>query len=266
MKSEEQFYFVNWLKNDHMKKFVVILVMAFVSISIVPQYVYSQEIAKEGIWYDVMRVFPTPTLQRDTLEDAITLADINRYYKPIWIKEFISIEVSSINGGVFKIASGKNDILTKEQKHNMETADPGSTISVVVNYIPENTLKTNEAKVFDFYFSVDAENEACHKVGKEELNEYMNETAITKISEDLFEGNYNLASVKFAIDEEGRIVDAHVFNSSDDKKVDELLLDAVCNMPVWKPAHYTNGKRTKQEFVLAVGNKESCNMNLLYVK
>ena len=249
-----------------MKKFVVILVMTFVSISISPQYGYSQESANVNLWYDVMRVFPTPTLKRDTLEDAKTLVDINKYYKPIWVREFIAVEVSTLNDGISKKAVGGNDILTQEQKHNMETADPGSTISVVVNYVPENTLKSNEAKVFDFYFSVDAENEACHKDGKIKLDEYMSETAITKISNDLFEGKYNLASVKFAIDEEGSIVDAHVFTSSDDEAVDNLLLDAVCNMPTWNPAKFANGQRTKQEFVLAVGNKESCSMNLLYVK
>lgn len=249
-----------------MNKFIVILVIAFVAISIIPQEGYSQENAKEGIWYDVMRVFSTPTLKRDTLEDARTIVDINKYYKPIWVREFISVEVSTINDGETKIAVGKNDVLTEEQKTNMETADAQSEIFVVVKYMPENTLKNNEPKTFDFSFSVDAESQAVCAKGKDQLIDYIHDQAISQIDSDLFEGKYNIAAVKFAIDIHGQVVDAHIFESSNDKKIDKLLLETICDMPAWAPAKFENGLKTQQEFVLAVGNKESCSMNLLYVK
>ena len=249
-----------------MKKIIVLLVVSFVTILFIPKDGISQQDAKSKIWFDVMREYPTPTLKRDTLEAAKTIADINKYYKPIWIRDFISVEVSTINDGKAKIAVSENDVLTAEQKTNMETADPKSEISVIVKYMPENTLKVNEPKIFDFSFSVDAEEQAVCSEGKDELIDYIHDEAISKIDVDLFEGKYNIAAVKFAIDVDGQVVDAHIFESSNDKKVDTLLLETVCNMPAWTPAQFANGLKTKQDFVLTVGNKESCSMNLLFVK
>ncbi|MFT6336019.1 MAG: hypothetical protein ACI86M_000600 [Saprospiraceae bacterium] len=249
------------MKNILVRLFVVILVVSALPINGV-----SQNTNVDDVWFDVMRVYPNPTLNRDTLTAAKKVVDIHKYYKSSWIREFISVEVFATVNGKEKKASSKTDVLTEEQKQNMEMADIGSEISVFVHYIPENTLRNNEHKVYDFSFSVDADNEASYLEGKTKLKKYMNKKAISKIDSELFKGNYKLAAVKFSVDEDGQIVDAHVANSSDDKEVDVLLLDAVCNMPIWKPAEYANGQKTKQEFVLAVGSKESCNMNLLNIK
>lgn len=235
-------------------------------VTAIPRNGMSQEADIDGIWFDVIRVYPTLALDRDTLTAAMKIVDIHKYYKSSWIREFISVEVIVTVNGVEKKATSKNDILTKEQKQNMEMADVGSEISVFVHYIPENTLKNNEPRVYDFSFSVDAENEATYIEGETHLKQYMSEKAISKIDNALFDGNYKLAAVKFTVDETGQIVGAYISNSSDDKKIDTLLLEAVCNMPSWKPAEYANGQKTKQDFVLAVGSKESCNMNLLNIK
>jgi hypothetical protein len=226
----------------------------------------SQQSSDIKVWYDVKRVYPTPTIQPDTLAEAVTIKDINRYYKPIWIREFISVDIFTVIGGESKVARGDSDILTKEQKHNMNIADPGTEINVIIHYMPENTLTFNEPKTFDFSFHVDADREACYVEGREALFSYLNENAISKIDNKLFEGKYNLAAVKFAIDGHGQIINAHVFETSEDEKIDEMLLNTVCNMPAWTPAKYANGMKVQQEFVLTVGNRESCTMNLLYVK
>ncbi|MFT4536934.1 MAG: hypothetical protein ACI9P5_004311 [Saprospiraceae bacterium] len=254
------------IKLNHMKNILVRAFIIMVVFTTIPRNGVSQEANVDGVWFDVMRVYPSPTLDRDTLTAARKVVDIHKYFKSSWIREFISVEVYATVNGIKKKASSKNDILTEEQKRNMDTADVGTQISVFVNYMPENTLKNNEPKVYDFSFLIDAETEARHSEGKNQLKQYLSEKAISKLDNALFEGNYKLAAVKFAIDEDGQIVDAYVSNSSDDKKVDSFLLEAVCNMPSWEPAEYANGQKTKQEFVLAVGSKESCNMNLLNLK
>ena len=71
--------------------------------------------------------------------------------------------------------------------------------------------------------------------------------------------------VKFTIDEEGNVSDAHVFWDFKDDSIDSLLLEAVCNMPNWKPAKYANGTQTSQEFVLTVGNRENCIIHTLNI-
>ena len=86
-----------------------------------------------------------------------------------------------------------------------------------------------------------------------------------QIPDGLFTG-YDLAAVKFTIDEAGRITDAHVFWPSKDEKTDALLLETICNMPNWKPAAYADGTTVKQEFVLTVGNMENCAIHLLNIR
>ena len=90
-----------------------------------------------------------------------------------------------------------------------------------------------------------------------------------KIPDGSFIG-YDLAAVKFTINEEGKITDAHIFGSeyqtSKNEKIDELLLETICNMSTWKPAEYANGTKVKQEFVLTVGNLENCMINLFNIR
>lgn len=144
-------------------------------------------------------------------------------------------------------------------------ADAGTNIAVKVRYIPENTLKHNDIKELDFSFTVDPENEAQYVGGQEQLQQYLKLTAIDKIPLTRFEKS-TLAAVKFTLDEEGNVIDAHVFQSSKDAETDALLLAAIRNMPSWKPAEYANGLKVKQDFVLTVGNMESCVMNLLEIR
>ena len=93
--------------------------------------------------------------------------------------------------------------------------------------------------------------------------------AIDKISDNSFK-EYDLAVVKFTISTAGEIVDAHVFDSPyqtfKNEKTTELLLKAVRNMPCWTPAAHPDGTPAKQEFVLTVGNMESCVTNLLSIQ
>ena len=78
--------------------------------------------------------------------------------------------------------------------------------------------------------------------------------------------NYDLAAVKFTVNEDGKIANAHVVESSKDEKVDRLLLATIQNMTDWKPAKYSNGLQVKQDFILTVGNMESCVVNLLGIR
>lgn len=44
------------------------------------------------------------------------------------------------------------------------------------------------------------------------------------------------------------------------------MAEAIRNMPSWKPAGYSNGISVKQDFVLTVGNMESCVVSLLNIR
>lgn len=232
----------------------------------------SQDSLTNELRYEVNRIYPFVSISKEKLNEAHTLTDLsnepnelNLYYKPSWIKEYISVEIFTNYKGKTRKALSKNDTLSQEQKDIMKMADVGTGISVKVRYIPENTLIHNDIKELDFSFTVDPESEAAYSGGQQQLKQYLKEKAIDKIPAGSFK-NYDLAAVKFTISEEGEIIDAHVFETSKDENLDELLLETIRNMPCWIPAEYSNGTKIKQEFVLTVGNMENCMVNLLNIR
>lgn len=248
------------MKNAFVLLFLLLLVFPFIG--------FSQGSASDELGYEVNRVYPYLSVTKEKLNEAQTLMDINRHYKSSWVKAFISVEILTSYNGKIKKAINKSDVLSQEQKDIINSADVGSDISVVVRYIPDNTLKHNDPKEFDFTFKVDPEKEAKYPGGQKELKQYLKET-IDEIPEDSFQ-NYDLTAIKFTISEEGEITNAHVFESVfqtyKNEKVDQLLLEAVRTMPCWQPAEYANGTKVNQEFVLTVGNMKSCVVNLLSIR
>ena len=77
---------------------------------------------------------------------------------------------------------------------------------------------------------------------------------------------HQLAAVTFVVTEKGEVADAKTFWTSEDEKVDKLLLETICNMPDWQPAAFADGTNSKQEFVLTVGDMKSCVANLLNIR
>ena len=175
------------------------------------------------------------------------------------------MEVEATKNGTTKKAVGKSDVLTQEQKDLLKLADEGTDVLVKIKYMPENTLSHNDPKEFHFTFSIDPENDAAYPGGEQQLKQYLKEKAIDKIADGSFR-QYQLAAVKFTIDEKGQVINPHIFWTSEDKKTDELLLETICNMPNWKPATYANGFKVKQEFVFTVGDMKSCVVNLLNIR
>jgi len=212
--------------------------------------------------YQIDKIFPPLSHTKEELEEINTISELNRFYKKSWVKEYTSVVVTSQIDGVAQTAIGPNDILTDKQKEIIKNADLGTEVNVAVKYYPDNTLTIIEEKVYDFSFSFDPEIDAEYKGGEAQLNQYLKEKVIDHLPEGVFVG-YKFASVKFHVDEQGRVVNPHIFWSSEDESVDKLLLETVCNMPVWTPASYESGKKVKQEYSFSVGNMESCAVNTL---
>lgn len=238
---------------------LVLILLAF------PHLVSSQEGLANELSYGVHRIYPPISISKEELKEAVTLMDLDKKYKSSWIREYISVEIlASCNGRIQKALS-KSDVLSREQKDIIHTADVGMDISVKVLYLPENTLKQNAPKEISFSVAIEPENEATYPGGQQALQQYLKEKTINNIPAGHFE-EYQLAAVTFTVNEEGQITDPKVSWSSNDEKIDELLLETICNMPNWKPAAYANGVKVKQEFALMVGSMESCAVNLLNIR
>lgn len=214
--------------------------------------------------YEVHRNKTPGAISKEKLIQAITLSDLKRIYPTDWIKEYRTIEVSAYHKGKLKKAIAQNDTITQQQMNVMRNADAGTSVAVTIRYLPDNNLKENEEKEFDFSFLVDPAKEATFPGGNEHLAEYITAQAKDNIPTSSFR-QHHLTAVKFTIDEEGQVTDAHIYESSKDETTDGILLETVCNMPLWVPAQYANGTKTKQEFVLLAGDMNSCVINYFSV-
>lgn len=251
------------MKNIHHK----LTLLLFLALAI-PNFCFSQNNVAHELHFEVNRIHLPLSITKRQLTEAKTLIDLNKHYKPSWVREYVTVEVWAIHDGKSGKVVGKNDVLSQEQKNFINTADIGSEITVKVKYIPENTLKRNDAMWNNFSFTVDPETEAKYASGHQQLMEYLKKNAISNISADRFRElhKFNLAAVTFSIDEKGQVIDPKLFWTSNDEKIDELLLESIRNMPDWKPAVYANGTKVKQDFVLTVGNHESCAVNLVNIR
>ena len=215
--------------------------------------------------YKVDRIYTPLAITKEALKESKTLNDLNRFYKPSWVKEYITVEIMANNNGQLKKAISKNDTLSQDQKDLMYRSDEGSSITVKIQYIPDNTLKNNSVKMYDFSFIVDPEIEASFPEGQNEMRKYFKEKAMDLIPDNSFK-KYDVSVIKFTVDEEGEIISVHLFQASNDDKVDALILETVQNMPCWTPAEYASGEKAKQEFVLRVGSMYNCVNGLLNIR
>lgn len=226
---------------------------------------FSQEERSSTFSYEVNRVYPYLSVTSEELKEATTISDLDHRYKPSWVKEYTSVEVSATCQGQLRKVVGKNDQLTPAQKVILNTADAGTDILIKVIYFPQNSLANNEEKEMEIVFTVDPDTEAHYASGQEQLMQYLKENVIDNIPVGSFKG-YDLAAVKFTITEEGEITNAHIFESAKDDEIDALLLAAINRMPCWEPAVYADGTKVKQEFAFTVGNMENCMVHLLSIR
>ncbi len=244
-------------------------VFVFIALLVLPKVGVLQEKLNQELHFEVNKTFPSLSYTKDQIDQMQSLFDLNKHYKSSWVREYKSVEISTVFDGDMQKISGENELLSKDQKHFIKNADNGAEIEVVIRYIPENTLSHNDVQEINISFFIDPEIDAVFAGGQEALMKYLKESAISKLRSDRFK-EFQLAAVHFTIDEDGKVADAHIFDSvyqpHKDEKINQVLLEAICNMPNWTPAQYSDGTTAKQNLVLTVGSMESCIVPLLNIR
>jgi len=230
---------------------------------------YAQQSTTTELEFEVNKVYPTLIISKEKLDSAHTLLDLNKYYEADWVKAYESVETSVYQNGILKKTISKDINLTEEQKEFLAAADKGRSIEIKVHYLPKNTLKDNPIKEINFSFNVYPQIEAEFPGGQEKLNAYLKANAIDKLPTSSLDEE-DLTAIYFTITEEGKVVDVEIydttkFNRPVEKKIHNILVEAICNMPDWSPATYSTGAKEKQSFILTVGNHKSCILNLLNI-
>lgn len=256
---QNKFFHLMLFKNSGMKKNQILLI---VLLSIGCAF---NSFAQNDTKFEINKVLPFISIQENKLDKINTLTDLDKRYPTSWVREYISVEISAYKNGTQTKASGISDVLNQEQKELIRSADRSSDISVSVMYLPENSLKNNTVKQYDFKVTIMPDKNAIYSEGAEQLIQYLQKNSIVNIEAGSFTG-YDLTAIKFTITEQGHITDIQVAMPSKDTKIDEMLVAAISKMPSWKPAEFSNGLKVKQNFVLTIGNMENCMVNLLNIR
>jgi hypothetical protein len=256
---QNNFFHSMLLKNSSMKKNQILLI---VLLSIGCAF---NSFAQNELKFEINKVQPFMSMQENKLDKVNTLTDLDKRYPTSWVRKYISVEISAYKNGIQTKASGISDVLNQEQKELIRLADRSSDIAVSVRYLPENSLKNNTVKQYDFKVAIMPDKNAIYSEGAAQLIQYLQTNSIVNIEAGSFTG-YDLTAIKFTVTEQGHITNIQVALPSKDTKIDEMLVAAISKMPSWKPAAFSNGLKVKQNFVLTIGNMENCMVNLLNIR
>jgi hypothetical protein len=233
-------------------------------ILILSAYAYSQDESDYDLTIQMNTSVSSITVDATEFDDIKRFTDIDRHFKSEWVQEFLSIEVIIFRSGHPHMWNAKDDNITDDLRQAILNADSGSPIKVSYEYIAKNALDKNSVHTDGYTFTMLPDNDASFPGGDHNMNEYLVDAGLNKIEKKDID-TYNLAAVKFTVTESGHIEDAYIASKSKKAEVDKLLLNAVCNMPLWVPASYNDGVTVSQEYVLSIGDHGSCTVNVLNI-
>ncbi|MCE3280719.1 MAG: hypothetical protein K0S44_2910 [Bacteroidetes bacterium] len=172
---------------------------------------------------------------------------------------FISMDITTISNGKTMLSKSVSNLITKEQKSILLSADPGTDIHIKIRFKYKNTGKISfydldQIKEGDYIVTVVPETEAEYPGGFVAITNYINRNVFDKIQNKSDLNRNPPAVVSFMINEDGQVSDARITRTSRNVKVDKLLLDAINKMPKWKPAKDSKGIKVKQEYSIPLGN------------
>lgn len=201
--------------------------------------------SNEKYWLDQRRpgTFPQPANFVYPQED----------YKQIL--NVVSVEITTTSNGTKHTAKSNSDKLTTEQKSLLASADLGSDVSIALKYQYKNKADDQygprkQTVLCVGRVTIVPETEAEFPGGFKQLSDYVNTRIVGDKTEKTGLQKIERASVKFVVDETGKITDAKLVNPTNDAALDKLILDAINTMPNWKPAANSKGEKIKQQVYL----------------
>lgn len=216
-------------------------------------------VPKQELSYEIRGSYAR-AVTKTTLDKSLKLNDFIDGYPGSWIDDYVSVSIITINNGKETKATGTDNNLTAEQKNNLQTADLNADVDINIKYIAVKTLSSigsdkideNAVKTINTRLTIIPETEAKYPGGAKEMNSYLKANIISKIPE-LVALKIKGAKVLFTINDKGEVDEVIVLKSSGDEKTDQLMKQAINNMPKWKPAENAKGAKVKQYFEFTAG-------------
>jgi hypothetical protein len=179
------------------------------------------------------------------------------------IIDYVYVEIITVYNGEALTAIGSNEVLTMEQKDIISKSDLGTDINIKIKFrfkdqISENRKSVSDIKEGKYVVTVVPETEALYPGGFKQITEYLTENILNNFSKKYASEKIQQAIVRFTVNEEGQIVDALIYKTSTDLKIDELLLEATKSMTKWTPAENSKGNKVSQVFNIPLGGGGGC--------
>lgn len=216
-------------------------------------------VPKQELSYEIHGSYAR-AVTKTTLEKAQTLNDLIEGFPGSWIADYVSVSISTINNEKEIKTPGADNNLTTEQKNNLKTADINTDVDINIKYTALKTLSSigapniteNSVKTINTRLTIIPETEAQYPGGPKEMNSYLKSNIISKIPETV-SLKIKGAKVLFTVNDKGEVDEVIVLNTSGDEKTDQLIKQAIANMPKWKPAENVKGTKVKQYFEFTAG-------------
>ncbi|MBK7430928.1 MAG: hypothetical protein IPI62_08330 [Bacteroidetes bacterium] len=151
---------------------------------------------RQNLFFEVRGAY-SHTVKMDHLNKVAKLDDIISGYPTNWLTDYVSAEIQTKCNGKIKSAKGPNQILTAEQKNILRNTDLNSALEIKVKYRVKNSA-TDKPAIREMVFGVTVvpDIEAEYFGGRKEMDKYINENVINKISKNSTIENFQ-GKVKF---------------------------------------------------------------------
>lgn len=211
----------------------------------------------DELLYEVRGMY-SHSITKSQVKGAKRISDIIQNYPFSWISSYKKVEISGTCNGNFIIASSRNDTLTSEQIHILNTIDMASDLTINIEYSYQVPI-TNivEHNTMHLVMTIVPEKQAEYIGGYDLLIKDLKENSGNYFS-NADPAKFAQVAVKFTINRDGDIVNPIISRASGDKKTDRFVLELVSKLSKWKPAENADGIKIDQDFVLTIGNNMGC--------
>lgn len=163
------------------------------------------------------------------------------------IVNVIRTEVSAVSNGNKQLAVSGSQELSIEQKQLLTTADLSSNIELTVCFRLKNEGPEKPIKVGRVAIAVVPEQEAQYRTGEfDEVASYLSNYVAAHYTSPTLEKLMKRISLVFTVTEDGSLTNIKIRYTTEDTKVDKLLIEAAQQMPKWKPARDAKGIPVRQ--------------------
>lgn len=208
---------------------------------------------KQSLYFEIVGHNGRP-VKKEILKSAKLIRDFVSGYAYNWVSNYDSVELITHSNGNLVRTLGLNEQLNSKQMLALQNADLNSEVMLNVSYNSRNSItRLMEKSYVNVVLTVIPEKEAEYQGGYEMLTKYIEKNAIQIIQKTLSE-ELQKGSVSFKIDEQGKVIDEKIIQSTGDLNMDQLVLKVIKEMDQWKPAENAKGEKVKQNFIFKFGN------------